>query len=197
MEFNLENALTLLRKLPYYPVLQSKSKYALIDTTLSVIAAAFEEVSALAPELKEEIAHWNEGRRFAIGVLPRGPYITMEKKGDRIRFVGKGQKKPDVTFIFKNLDSALLVFTAQISAHQAAAECRVLIDGNNAYAMELNRALAMVETYLFPAFIFKIIFKRPPKLSSSQLIIKSKVYANLLPILIKHYSQVQIAKFKD
>lgn len=180
-----ENALERLVKLRNYPELQSKSKYAMIEITLLVVAAAFEEVSKRAPEMKKEIEVWNEGRKCGIGVLPKGPAITLQKKEGRILFIGKGLKDPDVSFLFKNLDAAFMIFTAQMSSHQAVAENRVLVDGNNAYAMEMNRTLAIVQTYLFPKFVVDMIFKRPPKLGLSHYMRQGQVYAALLPALVR------------
>ena len=129
-----------------------------------------------------------------MGVLPKGPYISLEKSGDRILYLGKGLISPDVTFLFKNLDSAVLVLTAQMSAHQAMAECRILLDGQVSYGMEMNRALAIVETYLFPQFILDKIFKSKPQLSLYQLITKGTVYASLLPALLKHGLKYAVEK---
>ena len=70
--------------------------------------------------------------------------------------------------------------------HQAMAECRILLDGQVSYGMEMNRALAIVETYLFPQFILNKIFKRAPQLSLYQLITKGTVYAALLPAFLKN-----------
>jgi len=62
MDIIIEKGLAQLRNIPYFPVIQSKSKYELIDIMLTVIGVAFEEVSKRVPELKGEIAGWNEGR---------------------------------------------------------------------------------------------------------------------------------------
>ena len=186
MDIIIEKGLAQLRNIPYFPVIQSKSKYELIEIILTVIGIAFEEVSKRVPELKGEIAGWNEGRRCAMGVLPKGPYISLQKSDNRILYLGKDLISPDVTFLFKNLDSAVLVLTAQMSAHQAMAECRILLDGQVSYGMEMNRALAIVETYLFPQFILDKIFKRSPQLSLYQLITKGTVYAALLPAFVKN-----------
>jgi hypothetical protein len=69
--------------------------------TLTVIGVAFEEVSKRAPDLKREIIAWNDGRRCALGVLPRGPFITLEKREDRIYYLGKRKVDPHMTFLFK------------------------------------------------------------------------------------------------
>ncbi len=186
MDALIEKGMARLRKMPYFHTIQTKSKYALVDTTLTVIGAAFEVVSKMSREMQAEIADWNEGRTCAVGVLPNGPFITLQKKNNQIVYLGKGKKEADVTFLFKNLDAAVLLFTAQMSAHQAAAECRILVDGVNSYAMELNRALSIVETYLFPGIILKMIFKRPPKLTTKQQIVKGRILAALMPNIVKH-----------
>jgi len=180
-----DRGLAELRRLPFYPMIQSRSKYELVDMVLTVMGVAFEEASKWVPELQEEIAPWNEGRRCAMGVLPKGPHITLEKRGDRIRFLGKGRTDSDVAFLFKNLDAAVLVLTAQMSAHQAMAECRIILDGRISHGMEMNRALTLVETYLFPEFILEKILKRAPHLNAYQLITKGTFYAALMPALVK------------
>ncbi len=179
----LENSLTQLRKIPLFAQIQSRSKRELVDFILTVIGVAFEEVSKRAPELQQEISEWNEGRRCGLGVLPKGPHITLEKRGKRIYFLGKEAMNPDVSFLFKNLDAAVLVLTAQMSAHQAMAECRILLDGQISYGMEMNRALAIVEIYLFPEFVLKQILKHVPPMNVSQLIAKGRIYAALGPAL--------------
>jgi len=194
MDFIIEKGLAQLRGLPFYPVIQSKSKYEVIDMTLTVIGVAFEEVSKRAPDLKREIIRWNDGRRCALGVLPNGPFITLEKREDRIYYLGKRKVDPAMTFLFKNLDSALLVLTAQMSAHQALAESRILLDGQVSYGMELNRALAIVETYLFPQFILNKIFKRPPTLNLYQLAAKGIIYGAMVPALLKNGLKCGIRK---
>ena len=194
MDFIIERGVGQLRSIPFYPIIQSKSKYELIDMTLTVMGVAFEEVSRRAPDLKREISSWNDGRKCALGVLPKGPCITLEKRGNQIHYLGKREMDSDVTFLFKNLDSAVLVLTAQMSAHQALAESRILLDGQVSYGMELNRALAIVETYLFPQFILNKIFKRPPSLNIYQLATKGIIYAAMGPALLKNGLKCAIKK---
>jgi hypothetical protein len=182
----IEKSINALRGLPFYAVLSAKSKYTLLDVFLTFLGAAFEEVSKKIPELKCEIAEWNEGRRFALGVMPKGPFVTVEKRGDELFYLGKGLQDPDVTFLFKNLDAAVPVFTGLMSSHQAVAECKVMIQGNNSFAMETNRALAVVLANLFPVSVFGHLFKDKPKMGIKQLINKGKVYMTILPAFIKH-----------
>jgi len=170
---------------PWILKLRSRAKYRYLDMLLSVLAAAFEVTAARIPELREEIARWDDGRTFALGILPNGPGITLIKEEDRVRYLGKGLRSPRVSFLFKNLDAALPVFSGLTGSHHALAECRILVNGSISDAMELNRALIVVQTYLFPGFMLKRILKRPPKLGFRQMIRKGRVYGALLPALFR------------
>jgi len=174
-----------LRGKPWMLKLWSGVKYRYLDIVLSVLAAAFEVTATRVPELREEIARWEEGRTFALGVLPKGPAITLIREEGRIRYLGKGLRFPRVSFLFKNLDAALPVFSGLMGAHHALAQCRILVNGSISDAMELNRAMIAVQTYLFPGFVLKRILKRPPKLGFRQMILKGKVYGALVPALFR------------
>jgi len=152
-------------------------------TSLLALGATFELCSELVPEMQEEIADWDDGRRISIGVLPNGPFITIQKSGNRIKFLGASMKDPDLCVLFKNLDSAMLIFTAQIGAPQAVAENRICVYGSNYNAMQTTRAMAIVQTYLFPGILLKMTFKRPPQLSLKQIAIKTKIMGMLVPRL--------------
>ena len=167
----------------------TNAKRALCKTSLLALGTAFELVSRRVPALQKEIAAWEEGRRILLGVLPSGPHMRIEKRGDRIAFLGMGEGSEDAgtaagtKILFKNLDSAVMVFVGMMGAHQAVAENRVSVHGSNRKAMEMTRAMAIVQTYLFPGLILKRTFKRPPKLSGRELATKAGIYASLVPAL--------------
>ena len=181
MECTTQKGACPLRSLPFYPVIQSKAKFMLVDTMMLFLGSAFEVASKYVPELKQEMADWNDGRRFALGVLPDGPSITLEKRGDLVKFLGFGVQAPHVAFYFKNLDAAVPVFVGLNSTHNGFAQGKIMIHGNLSYAMEVNRALPLVLAYLFPIIAFKHLFKAPPKLGILGLINKGKVYMTLVP----------------
>ncbi len=180
-----------LRKLSFYPALQSRAKFLLLENMMLSLGSAFEVASKCVPEIKREIAGWNEGRRLAMQILPKGPAITLAKQGDRIRMVGKGVQASDVTFMFKNLDAAVPVFVGMQSTHEAMAQNKIMIQGDNAYAQEFNRTMSLVLANLFPVFAYKHLFKAKPKLGVKGMINKSKVYLLLVPQTIvntvKHF----------
>jgi len=157
-----------------------KTKRLLAQTLLLALATAFELLSKSSPELKEEIDDWEDGRVFALGVMPDGPAVTMKKEDGRIKFLGKGLKEnPQLVIYFKNLDSALLPLTGQMGAHIAFAQHRAILHGNVGEAMQINRAMAIVQKYLLPAMVLKKTSKRPPKYTLSQTMLKARVMAVL------------------
>lgn len=175
-----------IRGLPGYPAFQTRVKYFLCTAVLSVLGPAFEVVGKHVPEFRKEIEPWEEGRRFAIGVLPGGPSITLEKRAGRIRYLGKGLRSPHISMAFKNLDSALLLLLSVMGSHQAFAEGRVLVYGDLAKTMEINRVVNIVNAYLLPGMILKNVLKRPPSMTLKNYVSKGKVYAGLLPAIIRH-----------
>jgi len=163
-----------------------KVKESIVKTSLLALATAFEMVSKSSPELKAEIAGWKAGQTFSLGVLPDGPAVTMIKLGDEIKYLGKGIKASDCVILFKNLDSAILPFTGQMGSHMAFVEHRAILHGSVAEAMQASRAMVIVQSYLMPGLIFKKIFKRPPKMGVSQLLLKAKVMGMLGVGLLKN-----------
>lgn len=176
--------LNLCRALPFYPGFQTGVKYALSSVTLSLLGPAFEVISKRVPEIREELKSWDDGRRFAIGILPKGPYITLEKRGDMIHYLGRGLISADIAMLFKNFDAALPVFLGMKGSFQTFAENGMIVEGNLSHTMEVNRVANIVYAYLFPGVILKIILKRPPKLNMLQLITKARVYMALTPAIV-------------
>ena len=161
------------------PPMSYQVKKMVVETSLQALAAAFEIVSQHAPEMKAELADWEEGRVLSLGVLPNGPAISLQKKGSEIHYLGKGYLNPKLKVLFKNLDSAILPFTGQIGSHIAFVQRRAILHGNVGEAMQISRAMAIVQSYLMPGLVFNKIFKRPPKLTPAQLFLKARVMATL------------------
>jgi hypothetical protein len=166
--------------------LTRKMKAGVAWTSLLAVASAFERAALHSPEVQKEIADWRDGFIFGMGILPDGPSISIQKKGSRIVYLGQGLRNPDVAFVFKNLDAALLVFTGQIGTHTAAVERRVIIHGNIGESMMVTRGLGMVQAYLFPAFIVDKTFRRSPKSSWDRMKVKARIMAELTPALVSN-----------
>jgi hypothetical protein len=168
-----------------------KIKRSVVSASLLALATAFEIVSRHSPELKAEISGWEDSRLFSIGVwpMPEGPAITMKKEADGITYLGKGYKDPKLIVLFKNLDSAILPFTGQMGSHTAFAQHRAILHGNVGEGMQVSRAMVIVQKFLMPGLIFKKIFKNPPGLSFSELLLKARVMGTLAIGLIGNMSK--------
>jgi len=161
-----------------------KMKEFVAKTSLLALGVTFELISRLSDEAKKEIAGWKEGRVFALGILPSGPYISIKKEGDRLQYLGMDLKDPDVTILFKNLEAAMLSFTGQQGAHIAAAQHRFIVQGNISESMQFARGLGLVQKYLFPGIMLNKISKRAPTFTPSQLWVKANIMARLTPGLL-------------
>ncbi len=159
-------------------------KRSVVNTSLLALATAFEIVSRHSPELKAELADWDEGRVFSLGILPDGPAIALKKEGGVIHYLGKGHQDSKLKVLFKNVDSALLPFTGQMGSHTAFAQHRAILHGNVGEAMQVSRAMNMVQKFLMPGFILNKTFKNPPRFTASDLMLKARVMGTLLIGLI-------------
>jgi len=162
----------------------NKLKVITAKTSLMALGVTFELCAKYVPEMKNEISDWEDGRNVGIGVLPTGPYITVRKDGEKFTYLGSGLQDAEISILFKNLDSAMMIFLGQLGAADAVAENRVCVQGQNYMAMQVTRAMAIVQTYLFPGFILRNTFKRPPKLNGQQIATKAKIMGLLTPKLI-------------
>ena len=159
--------------------LNHKTKTTLAGVSLLALGVMFQDVSRTCPELKKELADWEEGRTFALGILPHGPGATFKFENGRIRYLGKGVKDPDVAINFKHIDAALLVFTGQMGAHTASIQGRTVVHGDLGMTMQAVRAMDIVIAYLMPGFFFPNLFKRPPRMSLNQQLRKAGLLAAL------------------
>jgi hypothetical protein len=165
-------------------LLSFKTKQRIAAIAMLALGVTFEYLSRKCAALRSEIAGWEEGRVFSLSVMREGPSVSLKKENGAIRYLGFGLKSPDIAFYFKNIDSALLVFTGMMGAHTASIQRRTIVHGDIGMAMETLRAMNIVQMYLFPGFVLKATFKRPPKMSFGQLLFKAWVMLRLCPGLI-------------
>lgn len=157
-----------------------KTKRTVVQTSLLALATAFEILSKSSEELRAEIDEWEDGRVFALNVLAYGPAVTMKKEAGRIKFLGKGLKEnPELVIHFKNMDSAILPLTGRMGAHIAFVQHRAILHGDVGKAMQINRAMNIVQKYLMPGMVLKRTSRRPPKYTFSQRMLKARVMATL------------------
>lgn len=166
-----------------------KGKSFVARAALVALGVAFEDLSKRSEEMRREIADWEDGHTFALGVLPRGPSIAVRKEADRLIYLGQGEHDASLKILFRNVDSALLVLTGMLPAHTAFAERRAIVHGALDQAMQANRAMALVVKFLFPGIMLKSLTKRMPEFSSADLKVKARLYATIVPALIANFSK--------
>lgn len=167
---------TVPRKLPF----SYKLKKSVVSIALLALGVTFVKVSNKDKELQEELENWTDNLVFSLGVLPKGPAITLKHVNGRIKYLGRGYKEdPELKILFKNVDSAFLPFTGQMGSHTAFVQHRALLHGNVVDGIKANRAMNIVQKYLLPKIVLNFTFKRPPKYTFRQLILKLNVYMTM------------------
>jgi len=161
------------------PTFLYRLKKAVVGIALVALGGTFEKVSKHSAELKEEIKGWKKGIVISLGVLPKGPAISLKEENGMIKYLGRGYKNPDVRILFKNVDSAFLPFTAQMGAHIAFVQHRAMVHGSVVDGIKANRAMGIVQAYLLPGIVFKKVFKLPPRLTFKQKLFKLYVYLTM------------------
>jgi hypothetical protein len=111
--------------------------------------------------------------------------MTVRKEGrDRVRFLGMRMEDPGLAILFKHIDCALPVFIGQMGTPVAAAEKRFIVRGDISESMRVSRTLAIVQTYLFPAFVIRMTFRRAPAMGLNHLWTKMLINLGLVPGLM-------------
>jgi hypothetical protein len=158
----------------------SKIKRFIVKANFFILGRGLQAASRFDSQVKNEVSDWDEGFTVMMKVQPRGPSLAWKKSNGRMKYVGSKAVKADLTVVMKNLESALLMMTAQIGTAQAYAQHRLGLEGSIVDAMTLTRCLNSAETYLFPKFISKKILKRPPKMGIKKHCIRFLVYLGII-----------------
>jgi len=98
---------------------------------------------------REEIHGFPDGFTFEMKVLPSGPGFRVRKEGDG--FVpDRGEERPALSIGFKHLRHAFRVTTLLDDTPRAIADDRLVIDGELALAMRINRVIDRMLRLLLP-----------------------------------------------
>ncbi len=165
------------------------AKQTLCRISLILLGVGFDYLSKHCDEMKKEIADWEDGFVFSLGLLPDGPSVAVKVENGQLRYLGQGDHGSSLKFLFKNVDTAILLFIGLMGADVAFAEHRVILHGSLYQAMQVNRAMAIVTKYLFPGIMLGGITKRKPQMGMSELVLKTKVYAMLGPLMAMNISK--------
>lgn len=146
------------------PPKSNKFKNKLVKTIFWFLGNGFEACVKYDSKLKSEVSEWPDGTTINLIVEPSGPYLTLRKEGQELKYIGaQKDDQGDMVIYFKNLEAALLMLTGRIGIAQAYGQKRIIIKGDIAFAMSVVRCMNIVEAYLFPKVITKKILKRLPR----------------------------------
>jgi hypothetical protein len=156
-------------------------KTFVVKTVLFILGRSFQSASKLDPDIKREIANWEEGFSFMMKVFPNGPRMMVEKRRGILKYCGSMPGSADLVITFKSLESAFLLFTAQCGTCQGFAESRFIVNGDIPTAMSLTRCLNVLQGHLFPSVISQLILKRLPPMPWHKQLIRLYIYFLGLP----------------
>lgn len=160
------------------------TKKALCAAVLHAMGRAFELTSIHVPDAASLLSVFPEGYRTALGILPSGPAMTLEWSGGRIHYLGMELMNPDLSLLFMNLDSAILVFSGVCPAYVAAAERRIAVHGDNSEAIRFVAVMNHLQANLFPAFLFPHLFRNPPIFGPREKLVKARILGSLGPSIL-------------
>lgn len=164
------------------PSLLRRFKKVVVRIVFLVLGRGFQGASRVDIDIKKEIRdYFPEGFTVMFTVWPAGPSMTLRSTGTALKYAGPDPADADLIINFKNLETAFMLFTAQMGTPQAYAEHRIFAKGDLVKVMALVRCLNIVERYLFPSLINRRILRRLPSMGLRRHINRMYVYCVAVP----------------
>ena len=138
-------------------------KKLIAKIVLFFLYRGFKVVYKIDDKVKNEIDNWHDGYGIKIITCENGPSLYIKKKNGKLVRIKDKEENAEIEIIFKNFNSAFLLFTGRMGISKAYAEHRFLLKGNIMDAMSFVRCTDIVESYLFPKIITKRILKEVTK----------------------------------
>lgn len=123
-----------------------------VATMLAITARGFVAATRTDAEARHDAEGLPDGFTFEMKVLPAGPSFRVRKSTGTFR-LDEGTAKPDLSIQLKHLRHALRLFAFVESTPQALANNRIVVDGDVASAMRVQRILDRVMALLLPDFV--------------------------------------------
>ncbi|MHA1331045.1 MAG: hypothetical protein ACTSR2_08215, partial [Candidatus Hodarchaeales archaeon] len=135
-----------------------------VKMVLFTLGRSISSISCFDSTVKSEIENWPDNTGIMFKVLPNGPSMSLVYRSKKLSYKKVPEEEASIIIYFKNLESAFMALTAQLSTIDAFMQHRNLLKGDPSIAMSLVRCLNIVQTYLFPRLIAKRVIKRVPKI---------------------------------
>ena len=157
-----------------------------IKVVFFILGRSFQAASVLDKNVKRDLELWPDGFTVLFKVMTNGPFLLLQKKNSKLRVIGTKEDSADLVVIFKNVDGAFLIMTAQLGFPMGYAEHRLAVEGNLAGSMALIRISDAVQSYLFPKIIARLVLKRVPEMTLRRWGVRLAIYFIAVPFgLIK------------
>lgn len=161
---------------------EARAIRAYLAFMMGFIARGLAAASAVDPVAREELAPFPPGFTFEMGVLPDGPALRLRKGDDgALAPLAPGGPRPDLSIRWKHLRHAFATLTFAESAARSLADNRMIVDGDLASAMRMQRVLDRLLVLTLPAPIARRALKRLPAIRAPQkLADAARLYARMM-----------------
>ena len=139
-----------------------------------VLGRSLKSLAGIDHATRTEVAEWEEGFTVMLRVLPNGPKMGLRRGNGALRYLGRRVETADLIITFKNIESAFMTLTPQISIFRSFAEHRCMVEGDLSRAMSLVRCINHALIHLYPRAISTRLVKRLPP--GSPRIHKTRLY---------------------
>ncbi len=169
---------------------KKRAKLFAVQAGLFLLGRALEAAAVLDRDVRNEVDGWNDPMTIMLHVQSHGPSMVLKKQDGVLRYAGSSPVDADLTIYFKNLESAFLVFSAQMGSPQGSAEHRVSLKGDASQAMSLIRCMEIAQAYLFPKVIARQCLKSVPPLTLKRAVIRAGILGLGIPLGLGRFSKL-------
>ena len=155
-------------------------KTIVVKIVFFVFGKALKAVSQYDEDAKKEIELLPEGLTVIFEVVPFGPYMSCKIENGRIKYLGLKKVDEDNAFVFKHIEPIFKMLTGQIGLPQVYTENSLTTRGDLAASMIFYRVSNIVQFYLWPKFIAKIVLKKVPDMTIKKFFTRLLIYIRII-----------------
>jgi hypothetical protein len=142
----------------------TRTARAYVGAMLEVMGRGLVAIGTADDEARAEIAGLPDGFTFEMRVMPSGPAFRLKKERGALALDRDATARPDLSIRFKHLRHALRVLSFVESTPTAFACDRLVIDGDVARAMRMQRILDRMQSIMLPRVVAARALKRVPNM---------------------------------
>ncbi|MBI2388720.1 MAG: hypothetical protein HYV09_03800 [Deltaproteobacteria bacterium] len=140
---------------------------AYVAFMMKFIARGLCAASRVDEVVRQELSPLPAGFTFEMSVLPAGPALRLRKRDDGTFVSGEpADARPDLAIRFKHLRHAMASFTFQEPTARSFADDRMVVDGDPALAMRMQRMLDRLLVLTLPHRVAEKALLRVPDLKT-------------------------------